>query len=310
MPKETLIAIGAGVLSAVSAMAFLIHLPGAFLFAYLASLPLFLVGFSLGPGKIAIGGAVGFMVAGMFGGAFSAGIYGLTQALPAWLAVRQLLLQRPSLPQPTSTQWYPAGDTLCWLAILAASVLTLAAVYVAYGDQGLSIQIAENLDIILKGLSPDMAIDSRGKMVALIAPLFPGAVGCSWLIMTIVNATLAQGILIRFEKNLRPSPAYVDLGLPQWMSWLLIASAALALLGTGEMEYTGRNLALVTAMPYFLLGLSVIHTWARRVSFTGMVLFSFYLVVVLSGWAAIGVAGIGMAEQWVGLRNRVSGINV
>lgn len=316
MPKETLIAIGAGVLSAFSALAFLGHLPGAFAYVYLAPLPLFLVGFSLGPKKAAFSGAAGFMTAGMVGGGFSAGIYGLTQALPVWLVVRQLLLQRPSIDQsgeaiePVKTDWYPPGEMLCWLAMLAASILAFFAWYSANGEQGLSAQVTENLGSILKGLSPDLPSESRDNMVAIISPMFPGALACSWLIMTIVNAALAQGILTKFEKNLRPSPVYMDLELPQWMSWPLVLSAALALMGSGEIEYTGRNLAMVTALPYFFLGLAVVHTWAKRVSFPGFVLFTLYLVMVVSGWAVILVAGIGVAEQWVGLRNRTKDFNV
>ena len=107
--------------------------------------------------------------------------------------------------------------------------------------------------------------------------------------------------------NLRPSPAYAGLELPQWMTWPLLGSAALALLGSGEIEYTGRNLAMVLAVPYFFLGLAVIHTWARRLSFTGLILASFYLVLLLSGWVMLVVAGTGMLEQWRGLRKEAPG---
>ena len=96
MPKETLIAIGAGVLSATLATAFLSGAPGAMVFVYLASLPRFMAGLALGPKAGMVSSAVGFMAAGLVGGGLSAGVFGLTQALPAWMIVRQMLLQRPA----------------------------------------------------------------------------------------------------------------------------------------------------------------------------------------------------------------------
>ena len=48
----------------------------------------------------------------------------------------------------------------------------------------------------------------------------------------------------------------------------------------------------------------MVHTLARRVAFTGPVLVALYMVILVSGWAAVVVAGIGIAEQWVGLRHR------
>ena len=312
MPKDTLIALGAGVLAALAATAFLSRAPGALMLVYFADLPLFMAGFAFGPQAAAIGGAAGFMTAGLIGGGLAAGIFGIMQAIPVWLVVRQLLLQRPAAVAGSAgphgqIEWYPIGDTLCWLTFFAAAMLVVMTLTSLTGDQGLSVLISTNLDEILKGLAPHWDEEHRASMVAVIVPMFPGAIGVSWLVMTIVNATLAHGILTRLKKILRPSPTYAALDLPQWISWPLVLSALLALLGSGEMEYTGRNLAMILVVPFFFLGLAVVHTWARRVTYSGMVLAAFYLVLVLSGWATIVVAGVGMAELWVGLRHRMDG---
>ena len=315
MPKETLIAIGAGVLSAILATAFLSWAPGALFFVYLASLPLFMAGLALGPKAGMISSAVGFMAVGLIGGSLSAGVFGLMQALPAWMIVRQMLLQRPAGvgPGPESGQgaaieWYPPGDMLCWLTMLAAGMLVFMAVAAA-GENGLSALVALNLDQILQSIAPQMVPERLEATVGIMAPLFPGAAGVSWLLMIIVNVSLAQGLLVKWGHNLRPSPVYGNLQLPQWMSWPLVGSAVLALLGTGEMEYTGRNLAIILAVPYFFLGLTVFHAWAHRVSFTGTVLVFFYLMLVIWGWSALMVAGIGIIEQWTGLSRRMAGVD-
>ena len=318
MPKDTLIALGAGVLAAFAATAFLSQAPGALMLVYFADLPLFMVGFAFGPQAAAIGGAAGFMTAGLIGGGLAAGVFGIMQALPVWLVVRQLLLQRPvaaAVPAEVSgsgepdgqVEWYPIGDTLCWLTFFAAAMLVVMMLASLTGDQGLSVLVSTNLDEIIKALVPQWDEEHRASMLAALVPMFPGAIGVSWLVMTIINATLAHGFLTRLKKVLRPSPAYAALDLPQWISWPLVLSALLALLGSGEMEYTGRNLAMILVVPFFFLGLAVVHTWARRVAYSGMVLTAFYLVLVLSGWATMVVAGIGIAELWVGLRHRMDG---
>ena len=115
----------------------------------------------------------------------------------------------------------------------------------------------------------------------------------------------AQGLLAKGKKNLRPSPRLRELMLPEWPSWALVGSAALALIGTGEIGYLGRNLFIVFAVPYFFLGLSVVHVLASSLRFPAMLLALVYLVTLATGWFALVIGGIGILEQWVGLRRRI-----
>ncbi len=303
MSKETLFAIGAGFLSALASLAFLTRAPGSLIIVYLASLPLFMVGLSMGPRAVGIAAVVGFMASGLFGGAFVAGIYGLMQTLPAWLLVKQLLLQRPTGPDGRA-EWYPVGEAVSWLALLAVAMLAIVAFTVSTGERAFLAVVTDNLDRLLHAMAPHLGDGQRARTVGVMAPMFPGAVGGSWLVMSVVNAVLAQAILVRMQRNLRPSPAYAETSLPPWMSWPLVAAAAVSLIGSGDLHYVGRNMAMVLAVPFFLVGLAVVHTMARRVAYKGLVLVSFYLVLMLSGWAMVAVAGIGVVEQWFGLRNR------
>lgn len=305
MSKETLYAIGAGVLSAVSAVAFLSRAPGSLAIVYLASLPLFMVGLALGPRSVAVAAAVGFMISGLFGGAVVAGVFGLIQALPAWLLVKQALLQRPGASG--RTEWYPIGDVVCWLTLLAAALLMMIALTHLSDQRGFAGQVADRLDDILRAMAPHLSDGQRARTVGAMAPLFPGAVAGSWVVMCVVNAALAQIIVARMGRNLRPSPAYAETTLPSWISWPLVVAAGMALIGSADLKYTGRNLAMVLAVPFFFVGLAVVHTLARRVTYKGLLLVSFYLVLVVSGWAMVAVAGIGVVDQWIGLRSRFPG---
>jgi hypothetical protein len=96
-----------------------------------------------------------------------------------------------------------------------------------------------------------------------------------------------------------------NLVLPDWMSWFIVAAASVALLGQGELEFFGRNLALILAVPFFFLGLAVVHNLACHVVFPRILLTAFYMALLLSGWIAMMVIATGIAEQWFGLRRYI-----
>lgn len=306
MGKGTLIAIGGGGLSAAASLAFSTGVPGALMFVYLAPLPVFLVGFSTGTLAGIIAGASGFLFAGLMGGAVAAGLYGLIHALPSFLVIRQSLLQRTNADG--TTQWYSAGSTLSYLSMLGASIITLAAVFFLSSGDGMQAAVADYLDSAFRIMVPALSDSARSEVVTLLAPLFPGAVGMSWVVMTALNGILAQAILVPLGRNLRPSPVFTELELPHWNAWILVAAAGLALLGGGEIEYMGRNLAVIMAVPYFFLGLAIVHALVKQLPYSGLFLTAFYLVLLISGLTAYPVvAGVGVIEQWFGLRRRIAG---
>ena len=59
------------------------------------------------------------------------------------------------------------------------------------------------------------------QVVDSFAQVFPGMVVVSWLTMAIVNAALAQGVLMRFGRNLRPAMRVAEVELPHWTPMLL-----------------------------------------------------------------------------------------
>lgn len=302
------IAVGAGSLSALGFLASLSGLPGALLVVYFASLPLMMAGLTLGPRAVAIAGATGAVLCGLAGNGVVAALFALGNAVPAWLVTRQALLQSPGGAAGDPRSWYPPGSILCGLALFAAGILLAAGVAVQLGGEGgFRAAIAGALDEVFQTMAPDLAATDRTRAVEFMIPVFPGSAGTSWVLMLVINGVLAQGLVARMGRNLRPVTRFVELTLPQWASWPLVLAAAAALVGSGDLEYLGRNLAMVLATPFFFLGLAVVHVMARRSPLPGVVLAVFYVVVLFSVWSAMAVAGIGLIEQWVGLRRRFAG---
>jgi len=308
MSKDMLSALGGGVLSAILSLAFLSGLPGALMAVYLAPLPLFLVGLHRGLKAETIAGTAGVLCAGVVAGPMSALLFAVIHAAPVWLAVWLALIRRPGAE--TSEEWVPTGTILSLLAALGAAMLLLAMVTVAGQEGGLEGLIRSYLDQIFSFMLPSVDEMQRGELIDVISPLFPGYMGTSWVVMAAVNGSIALAILVRTGHTERPRTKLADLVLPDWTSWALIGAAVVALVGQGELQYLGRNLALILSVPFFFLGLAVVHDLARRITFPGVLLTVFYLVLLLSGWIAIVIIGAGVLEQWAGLRRRFAGPKV
>lgn len=304
MSREMLIAIICGGLSALASTAIGGGLPGGIILVYLAPLPLLLAGLGLGAQAAMIAGLAGFMISGLMGGVMAAGLYAVIDAMPVWLAVSLLLFRKTA---NGVEQWFSLGPVVAWLSLMGAIILGVSAMTFLGGGFGFEAAVSAHLSNAFNIMAPLIPEETRSELVALMAPLFPGTVGSSWVVMMIINTALAQAILTRRGWNMRPSPALADLTLPHWTSWLVVGAATLALLGQGQMEYMGRNLAMVLAAPFFFQGLSVVHYAARYVTFPGTLLAFSYFVLLVSGWALLLAVGIGMIEQWAGLRIRFTG---
>ena len=303
MPPEKLIPIAGGAASAALTLSVLSGFGGTVVLAYLALLPLFVVAFGWGIRAGQVAALIGTALTFAFGGLTVGLIYAGTTAVPAWLVNRQALLGR-KLPDG-SANWYPVGHILCQLTALGAIVTAAAAVVHIDVPGGFQAAVAGYVDRIL---SAHFALPPADRQVvaARLVPVLPGATVMSWIVMITINAALAQALVVRTGKNRRPTPAYGSLDLPEWISWVLVAAAAVTLFAGGTLEYVGRNLTMILAMPFFLSGLGFIHVLARQLAAPGLALTIVYTIVVFSGWAVLAVAGLGMIERWADLRTRLA----
>jgi hypothetical protein len=305
MSKDVLIALAGGAASALLSLSMASGSAIAFLIVYLAPLPLFLVGLSRGASVAAIAGMAGVTATALLVGPLGGLIYAALNGVPAWYAIRQSLRRLPGAAPGTTADWFPVGGILAVLSAAAAAVVVAAAVANLGEPGGLDGVIRGHLGAALKAVAPMLSADERSRAVAAMAPVFPAAVAISWLAMTVANGVLAQWLLARAGRNLRPSPDLLRLTLPGWSAWPLVIAAAAALIGNGQFGYVARNVALILWVPYFFLGLAVVHTLVRRVDFAGTLLAAFYvLLLLLSGWILPLVAGLGFVDELVDLRRR------
>jgi len=302
MYKETSIAIGAGLASALLSVAIAFGSGLGLLLVYFALLPILLIGLSQGHRSGSIAALVGVFGTIFLTNIFQGALYGVSVALPAWLVVRYGLMSQTA--RDGSTTWFPIGEILARLAALGGIALVLGAITYFDAEGGIVKVIEEFLDKILAARLQFGSPAQRHLLVERLVPLFPAISAASWILMTLINSLIAQTILIKAGRNLRPAVRYSSINAPEWLYWGLVGAGLMALLGSGSFEYVGRNLAIVLAIPFFFIGLDVIHTLAKLLRSPSIALTAFYFLMVISSWAIFVVAIIGFFEEWNDLRHR------
>lgn len=292
-----------GAFSAVLYLSLLTGSPGALILAYLSSLPLFATGFSMGLVPLLVAAATGTVITGIGDEFLSAAMYGGLTAGPVIWIVHLALTSRKS---SGSVEWYPSGRLITWLSAIAGGYFLVAVAAFSAFEGGLRGQIERFLTAILEKLSgrPWAELEGAHALLGVWEPMFPAMVGVSWIIMLSLNGVLAQGLLVRFSQNLRPSPSMAVLQLPRVLA-LIFGGALLASLAPSFVGYAGTTISVYFMIPYLLLGLAAVHALAGKLTFAHIVLVVFYIVLVLFGLFGLALtAGLGLVEQWFNVRRR------
>jgi hypothetical protein len=274
--------------------------PGALILVYLTQLPLFAAGLWLGVGATAIAGVTATLMLLAASDLLAALVFAGLNVVPVTLLVRQALLARR---QPDETVvWYPPGHLTAWLTAIALAGIGVA-VIVFGGPAGLHSALSAVIQEALDRLHFQPGSSDKGDIADALALVVPGIIAASWMVMAIINATLAQGVLSKFKVNWRPSPDLARLDLPMWIPIALAVAATLTMLGDVG-RFFGVNAIVTLSVPFCLAGLGVVHALTRRFSNSRFVLVLFYVLAGLFGWPLLVATALGLVEPWLGLRRR------
>jgi hypothetical protein len=289
--------LAAGLLSALLFLSLVNGIALGFVLSYVAPLPLMMAGLALGMGASVTAGAVGAIVVALGFGGMSALSFLVAAALPAMVVTHKALLWRQVEDGPT--EWYPPGLILAWLTATILALMIIGAALVAGHPEGVKSWVAETISHALDLLTTELPPNERPKVVGWWSSFFPAMVSASWLVMIVANATGAQALLVRLGRNRRPSPAYRQLSLPDWLGMVLVVAALASQVFDGDVGFVGGNVALVVVIPFMLLGLAAIHGWAAGKPQARLILATTYgLLALVFVWAALAVAVLGMVRFW------------
>jgi len=284
---------------------------GAIMLALLAMLPLFLAGLALGNKAAGIAAIAGLVPVALIAGLAPAANYAVATAVPAAMVVRFALLSRQAADG--TAEWYPPGTLVTWLSLYAAGIFLAAVVFFLGVEGGLEGLLRALLGAVAEQMST--GAPAGGNLAAVLdalAPMMPGMAAATWLLVVAGNAALAQALLVRFGRNMRPSPNIATIAVPTWLVTGVAVGAAVGFLAPGQFGFVGRNLAMILAVPYFFVGLAVFHAWVQRTGVGNFAYFVFYaglalFLMTLSLLAVMAVAAVGLFDQFVDLRGQKSG---
>jgi stage V sporulation protein SpoVS len=308
MQRAQLIPLGAGVVAALLHLSVTLGSPGAFMLAYFAQAPIVATGLALGCMPAAVAAAIAAVLVALGSpGVGALSLFVLTSALPVLIIVYFAIQNRirDGEGEDGSVEWYPVGRLLGWLTVLA--LVAFVAAYLVFlgaenGVRGATETYLRNVLGALRNVQADTA--AVDQLITTMAAIFPAVAAASWLLMIVVNGVMAQKFLTASGKNLRPIPAYSEIEVPIWPAAVVIFGALVAIFGGNE-GFFGINIMLIGTIPFFFIGLAVLHSisaaWPGRL----FLLVGAYLFLVLLVWPAAIIALLGLIEHWVRLRERM-----
>ena len=270
------------------------------LLQYLTQLPLFFIGLGMGMTPVFISACVAITMT-LFVDPLLALVFLVGYVGPTLLVIRQALLSRPT--KEGTLEWYPSGRLLSEITIYVVAVMMVLGVWFAGQEGGLNAIIEAVLSQITAMVGSDNA---AGASIFLSSYGFvvPGIMGVSWIVMTVINGSIAQHFLRKLGKNMRPSSCLHNIKLPSWVAYLLAVSLLVTVWGGGDIAFFGGMIMMVLLTPFFFQGIGVVHQWSSRTSFAGLILVGFYLLMVLLQWPILFVVGFGILDQWIDLRRQ------
>ena len=260
-----------GVAAALMYVGVMLGKPGALILVYLTQLPLFAAGLWLGVGAAAAAGVTGSLVLLAAGDLLGAALFAALNAVPVTLLVRQALQarRRDDGPRMVSAGLLTGWLTGYALAGIGAAMLLLGGPEAMH--ESLRGVVAEVLDRMYSSELPN-----RDEIAATLASMIPGIVAASWMVMAVVNAALAQGVLARFSDELAP----LARASPRSTCRSGCMLGARAHGGGGGVRRRGavyrHQRDDVLSVAFCLGGLAVLHAAARRLSHPTIVLVIFY----------------------------------
>ena len=283
----------------------------AFLFLYLAPLPLFILGLKKDNPWCGLVGAVAAVALFFITTPQMSIMYLLAIAAPTTFFCEKAT----SRAGPSLGRWYSLSKLALFLIVPPTFCFVLLTAYFWLYGQGLGFVLIEKTNEIfdlyisaLKGqgqnINPSLSKQLDGVKKSF-ADTAPALVSIFWMSLIVLNGLIAQSILKKSNRNQRPSFAISEVQIPRPFAIIFLSSLALASFSNGELGYLVTNLTAILAFPVMLTGLGVVHIFANKTNYSGSILFVLYLIITFSRWAAILVVLIGIADHFLKLRNKV-----
>jgi len=307
MMTSILVAIAAGLASAMMFASIVSGALASLLLFYLAPLPLMVAALGWGSVVALIAGVfacVGLLA--MFGIAYAAA-FALTVALPAWWLGHLALLARPVSNDPQlagmapALDWYPVGRILLWTTVFASITTFCALLTLGSDETSISAGLRRGLQIVMGGRMSDAPQGDRERVLDILVSIAPGAATIIAIVTLTLNLWLAAKITRTSGRLKRPWPDLRTTTLPKIALAALSVAIALCFVG-GIVAVAAQIVSSALMMVYAMTGFATLHIVLQAFSGRGFVLGSIYAATIFIGWPLIGVVSLGLADAIFGIR--------
>ena len=264
-----------------------------------AALPVAYVGLAYGVSQAAMVAVAAALLTGVMISPALAIIFTIMFLAPTLFLVRQALLSRRNA-DGASFDFYPL-ERIVLLALGMTGIATILVFSIFSGAEnagGMPQSFANAMAAspeIKQALSQVYNLSSGADMLR-VANLIIITGFASWPLLLLGNLQIAQSLLVRFGKNLRPQVDYERMSLPVWLVALMLALLVPVIIASGWVATLAATLAGLVLAAYFLLGLAIIHAISRPWNGRGLILGALYFLIFVMAWVIIPVALMGLLD--------------
>jgi hypothetical protein len=243
----------------------------------------------------------------------------ITIGLPAIFFVRQALLSRsiqadnentdsPDVDSYVNKRVYYPPERLIILAIAFCASFSFLSFGLSANNTGglpgiLQTMILSNENFI-RDIETLYQVELTDNLVRILAETIIVLTPLTWMLIILGSLQIAQTIAKFFKINLRPTPDYSVMQLPDKLEYVLAGLLLLIFISSEWVSVFFSVLVCLCLTAYFLLGLTVIHAISRTWNGRGVFITAVYFIVFLVPWVAILVSITGLIESRIGIRSR------
>jgi len=307
MMTGILIAVAAGLASALMFASIVSGALISIVLFYLAPLPLMVAALGWGSVTALIGGIVAALGLGAIFGFPYMAAFALTIALPAWWLGYLTLLARPVSNDPQlanlapALDWYPTGRILVWTAAFATLTTVSALLTLGADAETITSALRRGLLRIIGGRGTATPTGESERVVDALVAVAPGVATIIAMVTLTLNLWLAAKITTTSGRLKRPWPDLRTTTLPRTVLGALLVAVVLCFTG-GLLAMIAQIVSAALLMGYAFTGFAVLHTVTQAFSGRAFVLGAAYAGTLFIGWPLIGMIGLGLADAVLGIR--------
>ena len=271
------------------------------LFAFLPTIPLFLLGFVFPPKQILQAGIIsGLLLAILTNSPISALLFFAGFAVPCFMICYLLAwYQDVKIDEnmPILRLWYPVGLVIAYLAIYACVMLTIATISMSmFSDTTLPSYIATNINEQIQELEKEYSVVLETSSQS-IAFMLCGFFAWFWVVALWFHAYLSVYLLLLRQIIVRPNLAIMPAPMPNWLLTLLAICTLASIIGGESISFLGKSCAIILLLPYFFQGLAWLQIFTHKWANQSLFMFVIYFSIGLLFWPAIILAGLGLYQH-------------